>query len=501
LGSQAAALGRNAAIFDSVSDKLGRIGDIFQGFYLGIAERVGGQLLEILDRVEKVDLVGAGEKFGDGIAKGINLLAGVFTDPAAIFGVSIQYFGESFMAIWRATPAVLQKIVDGFTYSLVGASQKFGAEMLREAGNFAGELLGAMTFAGENGVDRLATKLRDAAVGFGKFMLDALTPKAAKIANMMASSVAGALGDAAGKTLGEYMAEGKSKTLDLGASLDEKGNANLAKGRGSFGEAAAIAGKAIISPTLHIKDYLGGNAGGPATAGPAIEAAAKKTRWGRMNGNAWDPVTRAIEARTRNNWAANHNFGTTMLDENPMATGRPWTGATEAFSNGTSAAPFRNGTGLSTGGLGGGAYGRTGNIWSQISGASKKSDDPTIAHLGKILTATERTNQIMESTWGSGSSGARKAGAERRRPNDGEGIPPHHGPPDPLRLSMTLPKGGKRAGGHPGAFGGVPLVRANSLPGIKWRTFSRLTSYITSRLTCLTFPPSASARYTAFQVD
>ena len=86
------------------------------------------------------------------------------------------------------------------------------------------------------------------------------------------------------------------------------------------------------------------------------------------------------------------------LDFDPST--RPgWTGATNAFAN-RSAAPFANNTGLSTGGLGGGAYGNTGNIWTQISGGSARGrrawKKPTISSPRfapcRRTTATCKTN-------------------------------------------------------------------------------------------------------------
>lgn len=74
-----------------------------------------------------------------------------------------------------------------------------------------------------------------------------------------------------------------------------------------------------------------------------------------------------------------------------------------------SLAPFANGTslqtgGLTSGGLGGGAYGATGNIWTQLSGRVAKTDDPQKEAVNQ-LTKIASTNDSLLKIWQGGSAG------------------------------------------------------------------------------------------------
>jgi len=91
LQKQATILAKNAGTFDQISDRLGRAGNILRGFFLGVADRVSATLLPLLDRLEQIDLTGIGQRFGDGMSLAVNAIKTGFSDPAALFGVALDF--------------------------------------------------------------------------------------------------------------------------------------------------------------------------------------------------------------------------------------------------------------------------------------------------------------------------------------------------------------------------------------------------------------------------
>lgn len=65
IGGQAALLEKNAETFDRASDILGGVGSKFQGFFVGVADKIQGTLLPLLERWDKLDFSGAGQAFGE----------------------------------------------------------------------------------------------------------------------------------------------------------------------------------------------------------------------------------------------------------------------------------------------------------------------------------------------------------------------------------------------------------------------------------------------------
>jgi hypothetical protein len=494
---------------------------ITKGFYAGVADKVASSLLPFLDRLEKINLVGIGQKFGDGIATGFNLLAGLFKDPEAVFGASVNYLKAGVLGVGNVLAAVFETSTSFFKDGLVDSFQSIGSVIVGSLTKSFGESIAFLQAGIEAAMqatqylsDKVAGKKEDSslAAGFsdeerGKKARELQDKASARFDQLWNEHTKGGSKGSFDKTLaGDKQFQYLQKTADqlknydpskyahapesfqdilsrrmkepvrfglsgLGQTAEEwraqgKEGSGLAKLGAAFrgmkipdvfgaGEhlqsaRAAVAGLlpkaasrfaisygSIVDSMRQPDAALDPNRPASTNHRPETRALNLRAVSEAINNRApsvpgsllrtsetpFEAVGRAVSSHiSSQQWAtanermaiANrgglHRMGTTMLDENPMATGRPWTGASEAFSNGTSAAPFRNSTSLSSGGLGGGAYGKTGNIWSQISGASKKSNDPTVEHLGKILTATEKTNQIMESTWGEGKGGGGKGG-------------------------------------------------------------------------------------------
>jgi hypothetical protein len=67
LGAQAEVLEKNAGIFDRISDLLGGIAVKLRGFFIGIGERIAPLLLDVLERIDAIDLTAIGQRVGDAL--------------------------------------------------------------------------------------------------------------------------------------------------------------------------------------------------------------------------------------------------------------------------------------------------------------------------------------------------------------------------------------------------------------------------------------------------
>jgi len=105
LGNQAELLEKNAGIFDRISDLLGGISIKLRGFFTGVAERVGPMLLDVLERIDKIDLTGIGQNIGDAVM----MLMESFRDGT---------FGD---IIWLSMKAAWEQMVNYFTRVVVPA--------------------------------------------------------------------------------------------------------------------------------------------------------------------------------------------------------------------------------------------------------------------------------------------------------------------------------------------------------------------------------------------
>ena len=111
LTGRAAILQRNAELFEQTSIALNRSGDIFKGFYTGVAERVAGPLLSVLDRLEKADLSKYGEMFGDYLVEGAT---GVVDMLSAIKKSDIVSTAKSFAGWLKWGAEQVADILGGF---------------------------------------------------------------------------------------------------------------------------------------------------------------------------------------------------------------------------------------------------------------------------------------------------------------------------------------------------------------------------------------------------
>lgn len=74
LGKQSAVMLQNAGVFARSADALNIAGVKVRGFFVGLASTTAPQLVELVDKLEKMDLTHVGESLGNGIAITVELL-------------------------------------------------------------------------------------------------------------------------------------------------------------------------------------------------------------------------------------------------------------------------------------------------------------------------------------------------------------------------------------------------------------------------------------------
>jgi len=151
IGEQASILGRDAALFKDVSEKLHLAGLKIQGFFVGVADRVVPMLKPLLDKFAGMDFSGMGQQFGDAVA----ILFQAFQNgnlgklvQAALeygFAVAINYLAElwgKLMAGMNLMPQWIQDMVDAFTaITMPEFWASIGASLSKAAGDFIAIIL------------------------------------------------------------------------------------------------------------------------------------------------------------------------------------------------------------------------------------------------------------------------------------------------------------------------------------------------------------------------
>jgi hypothetical protein len=130
LGQQTGILQRNAAFFGAIEDKADRIKDKIQGFFVGVDDKIGLQLYNLLDKLGSIDLAATGQKFGAGLSKGIDAAYGFFADPKKFTSFLANGFTYATLQAGNVLLAVFQTVEDGFNNGLVKAVQGIGDVLL-----------------------------------------------------------------------------------------------------------------------------------------------------------------------------------------------------------------------------------------------------------------------------------------------------------------------------------------------------------------------------------
>lgn len=90
LGKQAGILEKNAAVFDRISDRLGRVGAKIRGFFIGAGAGLAGIVDNLTAQFDKVDLAPFGEKVAEMLKDGMKWGFALWEDPKGVMG----YFWE-----------------------------------------------------------------------------------------------------------------------------------------------------------------------------------------------------------------------------------------------------------------------------------------------------------------------------------------------------------------------------------------------------------------------
>lgn len=106
LGKQSAVMLQNAGVFARTADAMNIAGVKVRGFFVGLASNTAPQLIELVDKLEKLDLTGVGESLGNGIAIAVELLGRMmdklkpFLDMSEKLGkTQSTYGGQAFMGM------------------------------------------------------------------------------------------------------------------------------------------------------------------------------------------------------------------------------------------------------------------------------------------------------------------------------------------------------------------------------------------------------------------
>lgn len=78
LGKQSAIMLENAGVFARTADAMNIAGVKVRGFFVGLASNTAPQLIELVDKLEKLDLTNVGQSLGDGIAITLELIDRTF---------------------------------------------------------------------------------------------------------------------------------------------------------------------------------------------------------------------------------------------------------------------------------------------------------------------------------------------------------------------------------------------------------------------------------------
>jgi hypothetical protein len=211
LGKQAELLQKNAASLERAGTLIDRSSNKLRGFFIGIADKVVPVILPLLERLDKLDLASQGQKFGEGIARGTQILIGLFENNTlgALISESLLLAGQKFI---NAQVRGWGGLIASLTWGLL---------------NIAGELSATITMG-----------LIDAAVAFGKSLL----PWAAAVIKFYKDGFIGIA-----QTFTGMILEGVGKVLSRIPGFGGKGDAMQAAGQNLQNQGSANRGDAAAA--------------------------------------------------------------------------------------------------------------------------------------------------------------------------------------------------------------------------------------------------------------
>lgn len=174
LQRQAKLLKENADIFDAISDRLGRAGNVLRGFFLGAAKGFASGLLPVLSKLESLDLVGIGEKFATALMTAGSVFLGIFADPGgalqawmsgwklvianvvALLARGLRTAGQFLVEKFNAAGEMLRpvgKLMEGMALKFTGALLAGMGRMLNAVSLMGERMQAAMIYAGEQAME------------------------------------------------------------------------------------------------------------------------------------------------------------------------------------------------------------------------------------------------------------------------------------------------------------------------------------------------------------
>jgi hypothetical protein len=125
LGKQSAIMLQNAGVFARTADAMNIAGVKVRGFFIGLASNTAPQLIELVDKLEKLDLTNVGQSLGDGIAITLELIDRTFGKFMAMSEKAAKtqstYSSQAFMSMGGMG-------MGGAGIGLSTAEEKSGAE-------------------------------------------------------------------------------------------------------------------------------------------------------------------------------------------------------------------------------------------------------------------------------------------------------------------------------------------------------------------------------------
>jgi len=152
LGKQAEVMAKNAAYFDSITDKLGTAAIKIRGLFIGMAAELVPDLLDAANRLNALDFTDIGKSVGSAVATIVDLFTSGMISDAFYIGLKIaimkminlfvQTFVNAVAIIETPLVALFAFIVSALEDPLKMAFNKAGAVLLEAAGKTL-EMIGA----------------------------------------------------------------------------------------------------------------------------------------------------------------------------------------------------------------------------------------------------------------------------------------------------------------------------------------------------------------------
>jgi len=150
LGKQAGILEKNAAVFDRISDRLGRVGAKIRGFFIGAGAGLAGIVDNLTAQFDKVDLAPFGEKVAEMLKGAMKWGFALWEDPMGVMGYfwevtktkALELANWLHDAIERAFPGMAVAIEDAISKTvawgkiIIGYAIQFGAFLIDAAKAF-----------------------------------------------------------------------------------------------------------------------------------------------------------------------------------------------------------------------------------------------------------------------------------------------------------------------------------------------------------------------------